>query len=331
MYDIIFLKYTFKKGWLFMAKMTKTTLDLIHREYQVAAEKSNQMLEIVKNLYFSLSSHISSVPQEDLEAFSSFLDGLDTCLIERQLTFELTDFFTDVLSGLMYIVKWLNDTQNRCIDVNWYGRRKSLESELTKILDKSCNSSIQVFSIRDRFGLRGILLNENCQEEKIELIYAVYTAVIEILVKRNSSIRCHFIKWYRKNPKISKLAQAKLDILLEIPFKIPEEYLKDYIAHPKPNTYQTLQFTLEIAMYSEILPGAQIEVQLRDLEMHYNAEFGKASHTEYKDEIDKCIQETFVLEDFSNLHLSGFRDYKQQYEDRDGLHYPKHFSDRRSI
>lgn len=331
MYDIIFLKYTFKKGWLFMAKMTKTTLDLIHREYQIAVIESYQMLEIVEKLYSSLSTKIKSVSQEDLDAFSSFLDGLETCLIERKMTFELTDFFTDVNSLLMYIVKWLNDTQHRHIDINWYGRRKALESELTKILDKSCDPSIQFFSIRDRFGLRGILLNKVCQEKRIEIIYTVYTAVVDILVKRNSLTRNEFFQWYHKNSQISKLAQAKLDILLEIPFKIPEEYLKDFIANPKSNTYQTLQFTLEIAMYSEILPGAQIEVQLRDLEMHYNAEFGQASHTEYKDEIDKCIQETFVLEDFSNLHLSGFCDYKQQYEDRDGLHYPKHFSDRRSI
>ena len=315
-----------------MAKITKTTLDLIHREYQVAALKSDKMVQIVKNLYKGLSEQIENVPQEDIDTFCSFLDGLECCQIERSMTFEITDFFTDLNSTLMYIIKWLNDAKNQDIDINWYGRRKSLESDLTKMLYKSCNSdNHESVSIRDRFGLRGILLNEDSKETRIHKIYVVYKAIVDILTKKNSPVKGKFIEWYQNNPSVNKLAQCKLNIILSIPFQISSEYLKDYIANPKKNNYQTLQFTLEIAMYSEILSGAKIEIQLRDLEMHNVAEFGSAAHTDYKDEIDKKIQETFVLENFSELHLSGFTNYEQKYDDRDGLHYPKHFADRRSI
>ncbi len=52
--------------------------------------------------------------------------------------------------------------------------------------------------------------------------------------------------------------------------------IKDYIAYPKPNGYQSLHTTILTS------DGAIIEVQIRTNEMHYNAEYGIASHISYK-------------------------------------------------
>lgn len=52
--------------------------------------------------------------------------------------------------------------------------------------------------------------------------------------------------------------------------------IKDYIAFPKPNGYQSLHTTI---LSSE---GSRIEVQIRTHEMHYNSEYGIASHIAYK-------------------------------------------------
>ena len=52
--------------------------------------------------------------------------------------------------------------------------------------------------------------------------------------------------------------------------------IKDYIAYPKPNGYQSLHTTILTG------DGAIVEVQIRTNEMHYNAEYGIASHISYK-------------------------------------------------
>jgi len=67
-----------------------------------------------------------------------------------------------------------------------------------------------------------------------------------------------------------------LGIIHEIWRPLPKR-MKDYIAFPKPNGYQSLHTTV-------ITPGRTIlEVQIRTDKMHREAEFGVASHMVYKD------------------------------------------------
>lgn len=53
--------------------------------------------------------------------------------------------------------------------------------------------------------------------------------------------------------------------------------IKDYIAFPKPNGYQSIHTTVFTG------DGSVVEIQIRTEEMHKNAEFGIASHISYKD------------------------------------------------
>ncbi|MCK4918239.1 MAG: bifunctional (p)ppGpp synthetase/guanosine-3',5'-bis(diphosphate) 3'-pyrophosphohydrolase [Candidatus Pacebacteria bacterium] len=55
--------------------------------------------------------------------------------------------------------------------------------------------------------------------------------------------------------------------------------IKDYIAFPKPNGYQSLHTTVFTRF------GNVVEIQLRTAEMHKEAEYGIASHLSYKDKV----------------------------------------------
>jgi (p)ppGpp synthase/HD superfamily hydrolase len=56
---------------------------------------------------------------------------------------------------------------------------------------------------------------------------------------------------------------------------VVENKIKDYIAIPKENGYQSLHLTI-------IHNGYPIEVQIRTEEMHYHAQYGIAAHRKYK-------------------------------------------------
>lgn len=313
--------------------MTQQTLDLIHRAYQESISTSSNLMEIIQNLYNILDSY--EVSEEDSQAFDTFIDGLRGSIQFRKKTFQITNLTTYLNITMMYIVLWLNKTKNMHIDINWYARRKALESELTKLLDKS-NSSLSA-SIRDRFGIRGIVLNDIDEEEVKNFIYTIFEAIVGIIAAKNRKARKEFYDWIDANPNIDLPDKILVKHVLEIPFSI--DFIKDYIKTPKPNNYQSIQFTVSIPVYSSVLPGCQIEIQLRSLKMHEIAEKGSASHLKYKEnggvseeevtEQDKAIRKVFIVDDFSKLHIVGFTSYASREDDRDGIHFAKEFSDRR--
>lgn len=315
--------------------MTTETLDLIHRSYQEALEKSKNIIQIVQNLYDILDA--AEVCEEDSKAYDAFIDGLRNCLRIRKMTSDITDTVTYITITIMHIIKWLNISKHANIDIILHGRRKSLESDLTKLLRKS-NQTLSA-KIKDRFGLRGILLNIP-EERAVEYIYLIEDAITGILAAKNRKMRKEFIDWVNTTNYVTTINKTVIDAVLKIPFDVDGR--KDYIKKQKSNGYKSLHFILTIEPYSDVIPGSHLEVQLRSKKMDNDANHGTASHDQYKQYLDDDLDypddfiqgnnpllNVFVVDDFSKVNIPGFCSYNCKQDDEDGIHFSKEFADRR--
>lgn len=102
-----------------------------------------------------------------------------------------------------------------------------------------------------------------------------------------------------------------LGIVHEIWRPMPKR-MKDYIAFPKPNGYQSLHTTV-------ITPSRTIlEVQIRTESMHQEAEFGIASHMIYKDvQGGRKVSKVQTQSWFSTLIPSLFRPFSWRKQGKD--------------
>lgn len=92
-----------------------------------------------------------------------------------------------------------------------------------------------------------------------------------------------------------------LGIIHEMWRPLPKR-VKDYIAFPKPNGYQSIHTTVTTPN------GTILEIQIRTKKMHHEAEYGVASHIMYKvnSKGDKATQQSSL---FTNLLPSLFRPF----------------------
>lgn len=84
--------------------------------------------------------------------------------------------------------------------------------------------------------------------------------------------------------------------------------IKDYIAIPKPNGYQSIHTTVFTG------DGSIVEVQIRTHEMHYQSEYGIASHLSYKDVKNNENKEMNWFSQFLPKSLTSF--FKSQSADQ---------------
>ena len=93
-----------------------------------------------------------------------------------------------------------------------------------------------------------------------------------------------------------------LGIIHEMWRPLPKR-VKDYIAFPKPNGYQSIHTTATTPH------GTILEIQIRTQKMHHEAEYGIASHIIYKDKTKPTGSKIDSSSWFSNLVPSLFRPF----------------------
>ena len=86
--------------------------------------------------------------------------------------------------------------------------------------------------------------------------------------------------------------------------------IKDYIAQPKPNGYQSLHTTA----FTE--NGEIIEFQIRTMEMHELAEYGIAAHWRYKEGSHRPVKHTHWMDELIQIQkeLESKKDFMEQLE-----------------
>lgn len=295
----------------------QTTYELIHRAYVESVEKSGNIMEIIEN-FQDMLSHISNIPDEDLLQFDTFSKGVHTSKMIRQQTFDITNLVSDITFVIMYIVRWLNSTQDKHIDIDLNVRRKALETEFSKILYKSKFKGTA--NIHDRFGLRGIIYNSSPEDKEILSFISEY--VITVLIRKSKKEYSLFLNWIKNNPKIDNFSKIRIQYFLQLPYKVYR--YKNYVDNPKPSGYQSIHYVVALEMFSPLLPGAELELQWRTQSMHKTS-----SEDDYADTRREEEDAVFTIEDFSRVNMAGFTSYESRDDDTDGVHYSKHVLNRR--
>ena len=175
-----------------------------------------------------------------------------------------------------------------------FGRIKSAISIDKKIV-KNINEGKSLDRIRDTFAFRLILFSDKFTEmELINACYVLMNFVIEYTGK--NYILCD------AEPVQATSIDTSIfpDIIIPKKSLIHPKYqdsVKDYICHPKANSYQSLH-----TVFRFLIGGKHFEFQIRTLEMHKRAESGDAEWSSYK----KRKYSSSLKIDRSLVHISGY-------------------------
>lgn len=259
------------------------------------------VLSIVEHLEAVLDVRKFELDGDDRLVLNCFLPSLRQTLRHRKLTMGATSLVESLTDFIRYICLWLNSEKGYNIDIKLISRRKSLTSELKKILLKSLehagNPELMLTPpvIRDRFGLRMIFAEDNP-----ELLLEVVRIIIAILTNPDSDSYIEFTSWLNSVECKFGGEQIPKEMLLNfLNYHFTLGNVKNYILHPKESTYQSWQGTLTVDATSQNLGGFRFELQARTAEMHKNAEYGPASHDAYKKEIELIVKDIFEIKDYS--------------------------------
>lgn len=196
--------------------------------------------------------------------------------------------------GMNRIKAELEDLSFRFLEPKIYRELKEKVAKKKEEREKEVNKIIQI--VKDK------LFENNINAEisgRAKHFYSIYKKIL----KDNKSLEeiYDLIAIRIITDTVSDCYKA-LGIVHKLWPHIPDR-LKDYIAVPKPNGYQSIHTTVIIG------EGKVLEIQIRDKDMHRQAEEGIAAHWKYKGrEQDKKFDRQIVW-------LKEFLDWKQNASD----------------
>ncbi|KAG0615399.1 hypothetical protein M758_5G038200 [Ceratodon purpureus] len=147
--------------------------------------------------------------------------------------------------------------------------------DLSTRLSERCREGLVMSSIRDlddALRARGVQFIDLCGRPKN--LYSVYKKMIK---KKRTPEEILDVRGLRLIVSDEKRCYEALDIVHQLWRQIPGKS-KDYITDSKPNGYKSLH---TVVIGSD---GYPLEVQIRTMKMHHQAEYGLAAHWRYKED-----------------------------------------------
>lgn len=128
-------------------------------------------------------------------------------------------------------------------------------------------------------------------QSRIKHIYSLYTKLERPEIKRDIS-KVYDLMAMRVIVESKEDCYKALGVVNKIFRPFPEK-VSDFIAHPKPNGYQSIH----IKVYGpDNLP---FEVQIRTRQMHEEAEYGVAAHWHYAEQKEKSLSDSKISQGFA--------------------------------
>lgn len=191
------------------------------------------------------------IAKETLEIYAPIADRLSIGKIKG----ELEDLAFKYVYSEDY--KWIN----KIIP----GEYRAKERYLEKIKDE----------VRKKLAQSNIKINEISLQGRTKHLYSLYKKLLRPEINRDISRVYDLIALRLIVPTVTD-CYSVLGILHSMYRPMPGR-IKDYIANPKPNGYQSLHTTV----FAE--DGEVVEFQIRTNDMHDLAEYGIAAHWNYKE------------------------------------------------
>ncbi|MBR3003046.1 MAG: hypothetical protein IKF38_05780 [Clostridia bacterium] len=289
-------------------------------------EKSNPS-DLLLKFHTLLRDKISriSLTREEIARCNLFLSGVMSCIEARTITALIADMYLrDLVHTGILIQTWLSETKDIPSHFRFVLRRKSIESDLTKILDKVLSNETP--EVKDRFGFTLI----SFQNENLEGLYNYAEFFVGICTGIFYDDQHDFLSWILENPKLTKNEKRQVVRVLNSNLNLrdrgtlhghPENFdkekhpevllppqslkfffsygFKDHIKSPKENSYQALQgvFNLSVSLWDvleELLSG-----DVLDLGCETRAMFSSAFHSSLQNVFPEMSDAT--LDNISSL------------------------------
>ena len=214
---------------------------------------------------------------------------------QKRIAQESLDFYVPIAQklGIWKIKSEMEDLAFYYLNPEEYKRIENYIQHTKELIIKNHENIIR--TIQEKLKSENI---EASIKSRIKTVYSVYNKMIKRKVPLDEVMDIGAIRIIVND---IKECYVVLGIIHSLWMPI-QDRIKDYIAKPKPNGYQSL--------HTVVYNGYPIEIQIRTKEMDYVAEYGIASHWKYKGIKDFGEYEK-IIENWKK-NIEGIEDLKEE-------------------